>query len=754
MPRSTSASGAAPTTTVNLARSLSLKTTSVPTKPSNVTLFITNLRLLDLDLRPDWPSITAQTFSTQNAQQNQKNRIRSVEWALFRLFELWDVEETRDKLQPFFPPLEPLQSLNLRAALYRSLNELKKNGLLGRDSVLRKTMLDECKSDKFMEILVLFSTAVLKKSIGVGKGKQEPVVKAIATATVLSASRRNSLLPLAIAHRSALKSILQKKGEQRSRYTHSSDLLETKNQSIHQRNKQFNTTLQQGKFSVQHGDAISIKRQLRDNWIGNTTWLDIILHGNGQAEDGYLNAPFRDVWNTIEKGGSLQEGANSSDLLETLGLRVEQQRTRLQRWQSFHARMTKSDMSSSRQKCRTVTKSGIPAENCEFNAHLSLQPGMPKSTQRDTRKETVVSMSKLSQKYKDMVTEMREDISTASQQRRDRRAALQIHPRRSSLYYSPQSPIKRKKSRSESGPKETSDLHSVGELSHTEEAPLTKKIEKPTFPLASNDLSTPIDSEATLIGNSVESLPLASSPSNSNETMRHDEEAQLEASSSAQEVTHLHPVAAYPELQARLNLGSEEHLAEQIISSIGEATPSPIKKPRPSLIERTRMSMAHSSAFQIPETLEESLPDVAPSLPEIAEQPALDRRASLIERTRQSMSRIPQQPPQKSRRSVVSKARQSLFPVNQFETPRKQSPIEGKKGDSTPKEYLFSDHADYDHVFKSRPKIAQSPVFTPQHDEELPMTENALDLDDSIIPGEVWGSSPLGRAAVMGRNRV
>ena len=60
------------------------------------------------------------------------------------------------KLQPFFPPLEPLQSLNLRAALYRSLNELKKNGVLGRESVLRKTMLDECKGDKFYEILVMF----------------------------------------------------------------------------------------------------------------------------------------------------------------------------------------------------------------------------------------------------------------------------------------------------------------------------------------------------------------------------------------------------------------------------------------------------------------------------------------------------------------------------------------------------------------------------------------------------------------------
>lgn len=63
---------------------------------SNVTLFLTNLRLLDLDRRSDWPEITPQTFSTKDAQQNQKNRVKAVEWTLYRLFELWDREETRD----------------------------------------------------------------------------------------------------------------------------------------------------------------------------------------------------------------------------------------------------------------------------------------------------------------------------------------------------------------------------------------------------------------------------------------------------------------------------------------------------------------------------------------------------------------------------------------------------------------------------------------------------------------------------------
>jgi hypothetical protein len=58
----------------------------------DVKLFVTNLRLLDLDLRNDWPGITVQTFSAKNADQRQ--RIGGTEWALFRLFEIWDPDET------------------------------------------------------------------------------------------------------------------------------------------------------------------------------------------------------------------------------------------------------------------------------------------------------------------------------------------------------------------------------------------------------------------------------------------------------------------------------------------------------------------------------------------------------------------------------------------------------------------------------------------------------------------------------------
>lgn len=63
------------------------------------------------------------------------------------------------------------------------------------------------------------------------------------------------------------------------------------------------------------------------------------------------------------------------------------------------------------------------------------------------------------------------------------------------------------------------------------------------------------------------------------------------------------------------------------------------------------------------------------------------------------------------------KSRQSLFPVNQFDTPRNRKSFElveeEKSTEKTPKEVLLSDDIDYDRVFKSRPRIATSPAFSP-----------------------------------------
>lgn len=58
--------------------------------PSHLTVFVRNLKLLQLDQQPDWPDITLRSLSPSS--QNHRQRIRLVEWALFHLFTIWDPE--------------------------------------------------------------------------------------------------------------------------------------------------------------------------------------------------------------------------------------------------------------------------------------------------------------------------------------------------------------------------------------------------------------------------------------------------------------------------------------------------------------------------------------------------------------------------------------------------------------------------------------------------------------------------------------
>lgn len=70
--------------------------------PASLSLFLTNIKLLDLDQLPDWPGISAETFAASgNALQDQKRRVQCVEWALYQLFVIWDPDEAAN-VRTFF----------------------------------------------------------------------------------------------------------------------------------------------------------------------------------------------------------------------------------------------------------------------------------------------------------------------------------------------------------------------------------------------------------------------------------------------------------------------------------------------------------------------------------------------------------------------------------------------------------------------------------------------------------------------------
>ncbi|KAL3474352.1 HAUS augmin-like complex subunit 6 N-terminus-domain-containing protein [Aspergillus californicus] len=554
---------------------------------SSHTVLIRNLQLLELDQLQDWPGVTPRTLSPSS--QNQRQRIKVTEWILYRLVALWDPETARDKLRPFFPPLEPLQSVNLRAALFRVLSEAKKNGDLGRETILRKSMLDDCKGEKFDELLAVFSTNVVRK-----KKVQErnPAIN-LSLASGLTPHEYPLLLPLILAHRVSLRTL----GERRNRVsdTHEkfSQLLERKKIELSTRSTSDNNT-----FHTHGLDLDALARETKANWQGSVEWADALLYGGlSSGRDAFLELPFDSAWSRAKEStiDELRTATSRPDLVLDLETRVLRQRARLQRWHQYTASLKGHGLAPSKPE---VAKT-------------------PKLTFRDHQSLTVASISKLVRQTVDRSPPMGKDQG---------------------ILFSISEAIERIN----------------GTVSEHRPEPEPKR--KPH-----------------------REVPIIASP---------------EVYESPKE-SHEIPLGIF----------AYEYPSEQPIK----------RRPRQSytLTERTRKSMSMSMFEEVLET-----PDDHAEFDNTFEQP-LEQTIyqepsgshTLLDRTRKSMSLLPPReqprPNPRTRKSRVS------FPVNQFSTPEKVSAPDFPSRASTPRDDLFEDQTDYASVFRSRPRIALSPVVSP-----------------------------------------
>ncbi|RYP30480.1 hypothetical protein DL767_006221 [Monosporascus sp. MG133] len=365
----------------------------IPCSTSNVALFLTNLRLLELDLEPDWPDITLATFSAKDAAGGQKKRIQCVEWALYQLFTLWDQDEAQNKLRPFFPPLDQVQSINLRAALLRGLEQAKKNGVLGRDAVVRKTMLDECKGERLEEVLAVFSSAVLKKLVAEralsGCPEYRPTIsEKISLENWGYTGDRTVLNALLLAHKVSLSSLLAKKVAARQRYKEFEELLSSKERGIIQRKEQSNTP-SETHHQIDTSTKERVRRILRTNWTGNDRWIDSLLFNDtNPPKGGFLGTDFDEIWAGVENGQISDIESQNAGLLEQLDERVRLQKARLEKWNGFREKMFGNSPSGSLQQKEVEIKS--KTRGIEFNAHQNLAVD-PKETEEISRRVASVS---------------------------------------------------------------------------------------------------------------------------------------------------------------------------------------------------------------------------------------------------------------------------------------------------------------------------------------------------------------------------
>ncbi|KAL7929368.1 HAUS augmin-like complex subunit 6 N-terminus domain-containing protein [Trichoderma chlorosporum] len=345
--------------------------------PASLLLFLTNIKLLDLDQLPDWPEITAETFAASGTTlQDQKRRVQCVEWALYQLFVIWDPDEAANKLKPFYPPVDQLQSVNLRAALVRALEQAKKNGDLGRDTIIRKTMLDECKGERLEEVLAFFSTAVLKKvvsdSLATNHSYITPAIE-LAFENKGYKSEKSHLIALSMAHKASIRRLMQRKEVARVRFRDFAAVLDDKEDDLVSRREALEIKEMDGAGQgVSDNARAEMRRVVHHNWSGSEAWMETLLSGDPK-HGGLLATKFDRVWRRAQKGRLDELDTDDVGLLEQLDSRVKMQRDRLRKWDAFRrntfgeARPTPAKPRGSAAKAKGI--------DLGFAAHMDLHTG-------------------------------------------------------------------------------------------------------------------------------------------------------------------------------------------------------------------------------------------------------------------------------------------------------------------------------------------------------------------------------------------
>ena len=292
------------------------------TGPSQITIFLRSLRLLNLDLLEDWPDLSESAYSGRVAQQNL--RVKGTEWALYRLFEIWDPETAQHKLKPFFPPISPLQSKNLRAALFRALTDLKRDGVLEKEVILRKTMLDECKGEKFEEIVSSFSMSVLRKVARQSKLDDDYFITAALESLTGDQQNNSHLLPMMLTQHFAAKKYLLASTVIQDEYSLRMDKLEHRLEVVEEMKGELH---KQAKIvshisKSERDESAYIASRVENEWDGDQRWVQAVVSSSRTGK--LANEP-----------GDPHSADDTATLLEDLEDRVARQQIRLQKWRKF-----------------------------------------------------------------------------------------------------------------------------------------------------------------------------------------------------------------------------------------------------------------------------------------------------------------------------------------------------------------------------------------------------------------------------------
>ena len=644
----------------------------------------------------------------------------------------------------------PLQSLNLRAAIFRCLNELKKNGTLGKDVIVRKTFFDDCKGERIQELLVSFSTLVLRKVLSAGHGGRPCIAARLATAKTVTAKEHQSFLPLAVAHRASLTAILRKKRDLRERYKDLGRVLDAKEKELDHRFEAVISTQDfLDKNTIPDHTVARVSKLFEKNWQGDHKPVEVIMQGEEQGmKDALLDKPFSETWQQISAGTF--DGANGTSwqgLLQGLEERVASQEAKLTNWRNFKEAMQRDesglapakshpsrsiqnqskDKDHQKQKDLLFSPRKSPKKS-DWKVGKEASPTHPKrlrkETTQDELKERDLVFSPRKSPRKSMWPVENLEVETSpiySQATLKQKETETVASRNGSLGGIPERPVRGQ------------PFEIQGDIAKlSPRVPSVNDTDESGFPKISDGQLHSNEAQAPTIHMDHSNQTQHSDQDENLSIINHGKDKLRKSESRFSDISTTDSNPATPDddeswISSLPLEGDQENrndsqspdedakLAEQIVSMTINAAPTPAKS-KASLLERTRQSMALASPTRLQNLLPEG-PSSSTPFPPIpsSKQPYptttdSNESTTLLDRTRRSVSLVPNKKP---RKSTLDRRTSKVYPTNQFETPKKQRLDQISELKTTPPDELFSSGAGYDSVFKSRPKIALSPNPSP-----------------------------------------
>lgn len=232
-------------------------------------------------------------------------------------------------------------------------------------------MLDECKGQKLEDVLVSFSAIVLRKLLSGEKDRTPCVVRKFALASQLQRTDQRSLLPLAIAHKASLNTLLRRKDQMRKRYDEFQDILDRRMVEVDRQISGLRAATAAGKPIVARDAIATVKKHCGLHWVGDPNWLEVLVTGDTKStHDPLLDAPFEHIWKGT-KGVALFSGpaTETSGLLQDLETRVAGQKARLQEWKHFRDRLAEESQPNTTTASHKARPDSTTSLKLSFSAH-------------------------------------------------------------------------------------------------------------------------------------------------------------------------------------------------------------------------------------------------------------------------------------------------------------------------------------------------------------------------------------------------